>query len=193
MNTPVYIGLFDRDSFFLKGLRFLLWDYFSSKNKRIFFVDENEVKVADVIFYESSNSMAYFIGDALRTSNKNAIVFPLGESEKNLSTWRLACFQQVLSKKTRLQDLTFYLDVLWREREVFGYQRRVCSPEEELTGRQRQIMRLLAKGIAPADISARLNISIKTVSSHRGAVMKKFGFNRKIELYNWLILRGNEL
>ncbi|WP_253893529.1 LuxR C-terminal-related transcriptional regulator [Serratia marcescens] len=39
----------------------------------------------------------------------------------------------------------------------------------------------------------RLNISIKTVSSHRGAVMKKFGFNRKIELYNWLILRGNEL
>ncbi|QJU38094.1 hypothetical protein HMI62_01565 [Serratia marcescens] len=38
-----------------------------------------------------------------------------------------------------------------------------------------------------------LNISVKTVSLHRGAVMKKFGFNLKIEFYNWLILIGNGL
>ncbi|WP_321147870.1 response regulator transcription factor, partial [Serratia marcescens] len=67
------------------------------------------------------------------------------------------------------------------------------SLENELTHRQQQIMRLLAKGLTPAEISMRLNISIKTISSHRGAVMKKFGFNRKIELYNWLILRGNDI
>ncbi|MGL1812358.1 UNVERIFIED_CONTAM: LuxR family transcriptional regulator [Serratia marcescens] len=193
MSSLVYIGLLDRNLFLSQGLRFFLNEYFNEKNKSVVFVNEDKLNVADVIFYESSNHMAYFIGKVLQSSTKNVILFSLGEGNNSLSTWRLARFQQALLKKESLQQLRFYLDTLWRERESFGYQRRINSPEEDLTSRQQQIMRLLAKGLTPADISVRLNISVKTVSSHRGAVMKKFGFNRKVELYNWLILRGNEL
>ncbi|WP_230329022.1 LuxR C-terminal-related transcriptional regulator [Serratia sp. YC16] len=189
----VYVGLLDRDLFHSQGLMFFLKEYFYQKNKNVIFVNKDRLDIADVIFYESSNHMAYFIGKVLRSSTKSIILFSLGEGKNSFSTWRLARFQQALLKKESLQQLRFYLDTLWRERENFGYQRRVNSPEEDLTSRQQQIMRLLAKGFTPAEISMRLNISIKTVSSHRGAVMKKFGFNRKIELYNWLILRGNEL
>lgn len=193
MRSQIYIGLLDGDFFFIQGLMFFLKEYFDEKNKNVIFVNKDRLENADVIFYESSNYMAYFIGKALRSSTKNTILFSLGGGKNSLSTWRLARLQQALLKKESLQQLRFYLDTLWRERENFGYQRWVNSPEEDLTHRQQQIMRLLAKGVTPAEISMQLNISIKTVSSHRGAVMKKFGFNRKIELYNWLILRGNEL
>lgn len=193
MKAPVYIGLLDSDLFHSEGLKLFLIEYFKEKNKSAVFVNKDRLENADVIFYESSNYMAYFIGKILRSSTKNTILFSLGEGKNSLATWRLACLQQALLKKESLQQLRFYLDTLWRERENFGYQRRVNSPEEDLTHRQQQIMRLLAKGVTPAEISMQLNISVKTVSSHRGAVMKKFGFNRKVELYNWLILRGNEL
>lgn len=193
MRRQIYIGLLDGNSFFIQGLMFFLKEYFDGKNKSVVFVDKDRLENADVIFYESSNYMACLIGKVLRSSTKNTILFSLGEGKNSLSTWRLARLQQALLKKESLQQLCFYLDTLWRERENLGYQRRVNSPEEDLTDRQQQIMRLLAKGVTPAEISMQLNISIKTVSSHRGAVMKKFGFNRKIELYNWLILRGNEL
>ncbi|BEO62829.1 hypothetical protein SMQE30_32520 [Serratia marcescens] len=193
MRTPIYISLLDRDSFFVQGLIFFLDEYFNSKNKKVIYVNENQMDIADIIFYESNQAMAYLIGKVLRSSMRNIILFSLGEGKDSLLTWRLAKFQRVLSKKETLQQLRCYLDALWCEREVLGSGQRVSSPEEDLTYRQRQIMRLLAKGVAPADISMRLNISIKTVSSHRGAVMKKFGFNRKVELYNWLILRGNEI
>lgn len=193
MGSPVYIGLLDSDLFISQGLRFFLSEYFKEKNKSAVFVNEDGLNIADVIFYESSHAMAYFIGKVLQPSEKSAILFSLGKSRSNLTTWLPACCQETLSGKENLQQLRICLDTSWRERERLIGKRHISSPEEELTCRQRQIMRLLAKGITPADISMRLNISVKTVSSHRGAVMKKFGFNRKIELYNWLILRGNEI
>ncbi|QJU41461.1 response regulator transcription factor [Serratia marcescens] len=193
MNSQIYIGLLDRNSFFIQGLMFFLKEYFNERNRRVSFVCEKRLSAADIIFYESNNTMAYFVGKALRSTTKDIILFSLSENKYSLSIWRLARYQQLLAKNGSLQQLRCYLDALWRERDAFGSGQRVSSPEVDLTYRQRQIMRLLAKGVTPAEISIRLNISIKTVSSHRGAVMKKFGFNRKIELYNWLILRGNEL
>lgn len=193
MRTPIYISLLDRNSFLAQGLMFFLDEYFNRKNKKVIFVNKRQMDIADIIFYESNQAMAHLIGKVLRSSMRNVILFSLGEGKDSLLTWRLAKYQRVLSRKETLQQLCCYLDALWCEREALGSDQRVSTPEEDLTYRQRQIMHLLAKGVAPADISMRLNISVKTVSSHRGAVMKKFGFNRKIELYNWLILRGSEI
>lgn len=177
-----------RDFYFSLGLKFVLSEYFEGEGKNVRFINEDELSMADVIFCEQSNSMLYFAG---RNLKKNVVVFFLAEKENRQLVWRLSSFQQVLSKKMCLQEFYLFWGLLWRERLIC--KRHISSPEEQLTSRQQQIMRLLAEGLTPAEISMRLNISIKTVSSHRGAVMKKLGFNRKVELYNWLILRGNEL
>ncbi|QJU38088.1 helix-turn-helix transcriptional regulator [Serratia marcescens] len=189
----VYIALLGNDAFISQGLMFFLSDYFRIKKKKVEFVNQSRLAIADVIFYDDSRTMACLIGDALRAGMKDCVIFSLYDGKPSLAMWRLGRLQKTLSKRGDLQQLRFYLDALWHERKIPAVGKVEASEKEVLTTRQRQIMCLLAKGIAPADISMRLNISIKTVSSHRGAVMKKFGFNRKIELYNWLILRGNEL
>ena len=44
-----------------------------------------------------------------------------------------------------------------------------------LTGRQAEILRLLADGLSNADIAARLVISVRTVDHHVTAVLQKLG------------------
>jgi DNA-binding NarL/FixJ family response regulator len=51
-----------------------------------------------------------------------------------------------------------------------------------LTRREREIVQLLAESLTNKEIAARLSISVKTVETHRGAVMRKLGLNSIVEL-----------
>ncbi|HHU0686261.1 TPA: helix-turn-helix transcriptional regulator [Serratia marcescens] len=61
-----------------------------------------------------------------------------------------------------------------------------------LTEREMEVMCCMARGIAQKQLTQRLHISHKTVSSHKRAVMRKLGFRRNVELYHWLRLGGLE-
>jgi DNA-binding NarL/FixJ family response regulator len=51
-----------------------------------------------------------------------------------------------------------------------------------LTRREREIVQLLAESLTNKEIAARLSISVKTVETHRGAIMRKLGLNSIVEL-----------
>lgn len=51
------------------------------------------------------------------------------------------------------------------------------SPLQLLTPRQRQILQLIAEGHGTKDIASRLNVSIKTVESHRALLMERLGIH----------------
>jgi DNA-binding NarL/FixJ family response regulator len=56
-----------------------------------------------------------------------------------------------------------------------------------LTAREREIVQLLAEGRSNKAVSALLGISVKTVETHRAAVMKKLGINSIAELVRYAI------
>jgi DNA-binding NarL/FixJ family response regulator len=56
---------------------------------------------------------------------------------------------------------------------------------DQLTLREREVLRLLARGYAYKEISARLSISIKTVESHASAVLRKLQLTSRRELTQW--------
>jgi len=60
-----------------------------------------------------------------------------------------------------------------------------------LTPREREILQLLAEGKSNKEVAVRLNISIKTVETHRAAIMRKIGVNSVVELVHYAI--RNEL
>ncbi len=60
----------------------------------------------------------------------------------------------------------------------------------ELSGREREVLQLVAEGMKSDDIASRLNISIKTVSSHRSQVMKKLGIDSIAELAIYAVREG---
>ncbi|NUS71917.1 MAG: response regulator transcription factor [Corynebacteriales bacterium] len=64
------------------------------------------------------------------------------------------------------------------------------DPElDVLTSREREVMRLLARGYAYKEIAAELFISIKTVESHASAVLRKLQLSSRYELSRWAVDR----
>lgn len=64
------------------------------------------------------------------------------------------------------------------------------DPElEQLTAREQEVLRLLARGYAYKEICSRLSISIKTVESHASAVLRKLQLSNRKELSQWAAQR----
>lgn len=59
-----------------------------------------------------------------------------------------------------------------------------------LTSREREVLQLLAEGQPNRDIAQQLNISIKTVETHRGNMMNKLGVSSKTELIKYALRKG---
>ncbi|MDP9241227.1 MAG: response regulator transcription factor [Actinomycetota bacterium] len=62
----------------------------------------------------------------------------------------------------------------------------VSDPELDLlTAREREVLRLLARGYAYKEIAAELFISIKTVETHASSVLRKLQLSNRHELTRW--------
>jgi len=55
-------------------------------------------------------------------------------------------------------------------------------PSDRLTSRQREIVQLLAEGKTNKEVASILNVSIKTIETHRANIMKKLGCRSVSEL-----------
>jgi len=62
----------------------------------------------------------------------------------------------------------------------------VVDPElDQLTNREREVLRLIARGYAYKEIARRLEISVKTVETHVSAVLRKLQLSSRHELSRW--------
>ncbi len=64
------------------------------------------------------------------------------------------------------------------------------TPLSKLTGRQVEVLRLVAEGHRTREIADRLQLSIKTVESHRGEVMKRLGMHDVVSLVRYALRVG---
>ena len=63
--------------------------------------------------------------------------------------------------------------------------RPVDAELDQLTPREREVMRLLARGYAYKEIAAELFISIKTVETHASNVLRKLQLSSRHQLTRW--------
>lgn len=64
------------------------------------------------------------------------------------------------------------------------------DPElDQLTPREKEVLRLLARGYTYREIGRRLSISVKTVETHASAVLRKLQLSNRHELTNWAARR----
>jgi DNA-binding NarL/FixJ family response regulator len=57
----------------------------------------------------------------------------------------------------------------------------------ELTSRQREVLRLIARGSSAKDIANQLNISVRTAEFHRAAIMQRLGLHSTAEMTRYAI------
>lgn len=64
------------------------------------------------------------------------------------------------------------------------------SPLEQLTEREREVLKLVAEGLPTKEIAARLHISTRTVESHRANLMRKLDLHSVARLTQFAIREG---
>ena len=64
------------------------------------------------------------------------------------------------------------------------------QPFSLLSGREREVLHLIAEGLSAKEIATELNISTKTVEAHRTSLMRKLGVRKATELVRYAVRHG---
>lgn len=64
------------------------------------------------------------------------------------------------------------------------------TPHDTLSNREYQIMTMLAGGKTVTQVARELGLSVKTVSAHRGRLLRKMGMNTSAELTYYCVKQG---
>jgi DNA-binding NarL/FixJ family response regulator len=67
---------------------------------------------------------------------------------------------------------------------------RAAAPASPLSAREREVLQLLAEGKSTKETAARLNVSVKTVETHRKQIMDKLDIHSVAELTKYAIRQG---
>ncbi len=63
-------------------------------------------------------------------------------------------------------------------------------PHEALSDREFEVFRMIAAGFSVTDIAGLLNLSVKTISTHKANLMQKMGFQNQSELIRYALKNG---
>jgi DNA-binding NarL/FixJ family response regulator len=66
----------------------------------------------------------------------------------------------------------------------------IRSSGKQLSSREAEVARLIAQGYSNKDIASRLEISVKTVETHKARIMEKLGFQSRVELVRYAMDQG---
>ena len=64
------------------------------------------------------------------------------------------------------------------------------SVVDELSSRERQVVQLIAEGMATKEVAALLEISVKTAESHRNRIMQKLNIHDTAGVVRYAVRRG---
>jgi two-component system response regulator NreC len=70
------------------------------------------------------------------------------------------------------------------------YRQNLTDPMDALTGREREVLQLIAEGKTNKEVATKLNLSVYTVDSHRGKIMEKLNLHSTGELVRFAMKRG---
>ena len=89
-----------------------------------------------------------------------------------------------------------YLDPAVAGRVIGDYGRRrqqpplTVSPGGTLSGREEEVLRLIAWGYSNKEIATRLDLSVKTVETHKANAMHKLQMRSRIDIVRFALLQG---
>ena len=86
-----------------------------------------------------------------------------------------------------------YLDPAVAGKVMSGYRRRHAEEESagsNLSARETEVVRLIAWGYTNKEIAARLDLSVKTVETHKANAMHKLGARSRIDIVRYALLQG---
>jgi DNA-binding NarL/FixJ family response regulator len=105
-----------------------------------------------------------------------------------------SAFEELLAALKTVSANRVYLSRLVNDSVVNEYvstvKRSPRSAFSLLTGREREVLQLLAEGKTTKETAVRLNVSIKTIETHRKQIMDRLGLRSVAELTKYAVREG---
>lgn len=191
MNKTIAVCIQDANRFFALGIQQILLTYFQLQGQGVRFVGESEAASADLVFCAVHKGWPLQLCRYWVPGKPVAPVFIAVRATQSNTTNKCLREQGSLWRRARPQALLVLVEQGLKEREKpVPPALCPCCMSLALTEREREVMHCMSWAVAPKNLPQQLNISHKTVSSHKRAVMRKLGFKRNAELYHWLRLGG---
>lgn len=192
MEKIISLVFIDRDKFFIEGLKQLILPYLEHKGMRVRVLDDAAAWQADVVFKSVERDwQARFCQH--RTPGSSQLNFSLRAPEDTRWRNQPRCCNEfgVIFRNDPIESILRLVE-LGVEESAAGLGTNHCCwcEQQRITRREWDVMRYLAWEMPPMAIAGYLHLSVKTVSHHKQAAMRKLGFKRNADLYHWLRLGG---
>ena len=107
---------------------------------------------------------------------------------------KLSAAEELIGAIRLVAEGRTYLDPQMVDRIAEGYVRSKTLKGEvrqrELTSREEEVLRLIARGYSNKEISTQLKIAVKTVESHKANLMQKLELRSRTEIVRYAVRRG---
>ena len=138
--------------------------------------DEPQIKIIVLSMHASEE----YVLQALRAGASGYLVKDSAPLELALALQAVARGETYLSPPISRQVVDSYMQRVGQ----------VDDPLAVLTGRQREILQLIAEGSSTKDIARKLNLSVKTVETHRAQLMERLDIHEVAGLVRFAIRHG---
>lgn len=107
---------------------------------------------------------------------------------------KLSAAEELIGAIRLVAEGRTYLDPQMVDRIAEGYVRSKTLKGEvrqrELTSREEEVLRLIARGYSNKEISTQLKIAVKTVESHKANLMQKLELRSRTEIVRYAVRQG---
>lgn len=183
MKLPIVIALGDSDHFFIQGMQYILKAYFHTKGVPIVFMPFTSAHVIDL---NRADLIVKGATDWVRVGyERQTIVIVRKNVLEGDETFSL---RGIISRRENPEAVAHLLDELFDSSSTNQLHHNAAYAK--ISAREREVLRGIAAELTPYQIGKSLQISTKTVSTHKYAAMRKLGLKRTHDLYNWLLHGG---
>lgn len=175
MKTSIAIALHDTNIFFLQGMRHILDDYFLAKGMSVRFTPANSGHRANLIVNSA---------------------FPWGGEKKTIKItvihehfWGDCIYLQgMINRNEKPAAIVSLLDKLLTPAGI--HTKRGETTLIRFTSREQEVLLKISAQLPLSQIARKMQLSVKTVSSHKHSAMRKLKLTSNQELYDWMLQSG---
>lgn len=131
---------------------------------------------------------------ALSAYDNNGYINRLFQAGASGYLLKLAAAEELINALRIVAAGASYLDKTLTSKILEGYIRQkplnIGAKQYTLTEREEEVLRLVAQGFINKEIAAKLNLSVKTVESHKSNFMQKLGLHSRAEIVRYALDQG---
>ncbi|MDT3252435.1 LuxR C-terminal-related transcriptional regulator [Serratia sp. root2] len=192
MKKTLTIAICETDNYFAEGVRYTLKDYFDQKGMPVNFINAySELTPADLVFSAcASTRRARYCHDFPSELAGGTLFFSIRNKPERCLSHRPTCRQEAgtLYRNDDRSAIYLMLDraLATTSKIWFGNNCPLCE-RSQLTRREQEVLQHMRRGCSQGETAEQMQLSVKTVNTHKQSAMKKMDLMKKHDFIHWLM------